>query len=192
MEDYGTMGTSPPLSGGEEEGKRQQQHQRHPYSTKQPQQGGPPLPTSSLAGGSYQHQQQAQQQPLQPEAIAPPPLQVPPGMIGESAELLEEAGLYDVDAFNRRLAASGGGGGGGGGAGEEAGPGGQPPPPSSIPRVVVCPSTFGSNSGDSDISPLTSKTGGQASWARQMTMLVLVRASACACLKDSLQASRTH
>lgn len=101
-------------------------------------------------------------------------------MIGESAELLEEAGLYDVDALNRRLAAAAGGGGGGGG-----GMGGEEQLPS-IPRVVVCPSTFGSNSGESDISPLTSKTGGQASWARQMMMLMLVRvclsARLCVCL----------
>jgi hypothetical protein len=95
-------------------------------------------------------------------------------MIGESAELMEEAGFYDLQGLSRHLAAQTAAAGGGATApgGEEVGPTGPP----SLPRVVVCPSTFGSNSGESDISPLTSKTGGNASFARQMTMLMLVRA----------------
>lgn len=106
-------------------------------------------------------------------------------MIGESAELMEEAGLYDVQALNRRVAATAGAG-----AGAELGPG----DPSAMPRVVVVrssSSTFGSNaSGESDISPLTSKTGGNGSWARQMTMLMLV--SACVRVRRKYMRACVH
>ncbi len=182
---YGATGRSSPIAaavmgaaaapaGEEGESKQPQGQQGRAARLQHPPASGKAPPSSS---SSIPYQQPSPP----PIHVAAPPhgQQAAAGgmMIGESAELMEEAGFYDLQGLSRHLAsrtaAAAAGGGGAGGGGEDMGPSGLP----SVPRVVVCPSTFSSNqSGDSDMSPLTSKTGGHASFARTMTMLMLVRA----------------